>query len=175
MKKHLIFIGLSSLFIATAQAERERWNKNYVWQAPKIWQEADYQIPEFIESNQWLTIDLGARAPFSARVMRESVKVGTDGVVRYALNITMPSGAENLSLQALRCETAEYRNVAIGRVAEKKWIASQSPVWRRITDAQLTQATLFRDYFCDGAQLLNEEEILKNFGLSKSEAAHSSK
>jgi len=81
----------------------------------------------------------------------KSVSVGDDQIVRYSSVITSPSGAMNISYEGIRCKTAERKLFATGR-PDGIWNTLPDAEWRRISSASTNsyQATLFRDFFCDG-------------------------
>lgn len=164
MLKQCFTVLSLSLLSTQAWADNDRFNKNYRWEAPTVWQETARELPPFPnETTQWLTIDLGP-STWQAAIARESLVVGLDdGVVQFALKQTSPHGAENISVQSLRCATASFQIKAIARPAEKRWVESQNKTWRKINSAQAVQWTLARDYFCDFAAVLKEHEILRNF------------
>ena len=57
----------------------------------------------------------------------------------------------NISYEGIRCKTAERKLFATGR-PDGSWNTLPAAEWRRIsgTGANSYQATLSRDFFCDG-------------------------
>jgi hypothetical protein len=58
-------------------------------------------------------------------------------------------GAENVTYEGIRCETAERKLYAIGR-KPGDWVASRNVEWRQIEEktANRVHAALAKDYFC---------------------------
>ena len=76
-----------------------------------------------------------------------TLSVDPRGVVRYVLVARSASGAENVSYEALRCKTDEYRIYALGR-ADGTW-GGRPGNWRPIAESRQGQhRTLQREYFC---------------------------
>jgi hypothetical protein len=79
----------------------------------------------------------------------DAKSIAIDGsIVRYTLIARSPEGVENVSYEAIRCSSSEYRIYAIGH-ADRTWAKSVQR-WRH---------ALLRDYFCPGgAPILSVEE-----------------
>jgi hypothetical protein len=83
-------------------------------------------------------------------VDRNSVSLGTDWVVRYTAVIKSPSGVANVSYEALRCKTSEYKVYAYG-TRNATWTNAGEPKWQNVgrTTANF-HYSLWVDYMCDG-------------------------
>lgn len=162
MLKKIIASLVFTLIASQAWADKDRFNKHYRWEAPSEWQESARELPAFPDENTaWLAVDLRPSA-WTAAIARDSIVVGdTDGVVQFALRHTSPHGADNISVQSLRCDAASFQIKAIARPAEQRWIESQNKIWRKINSAHHLQWLLARDYFCDFASPLKQDEILR--------------
>ena len=70
-------------------------------------------------------------------------------MVRYTLVIRGSGGAENVSYEGIRCETAERKLYAIGRNGSE-WVRSRNDAWQVIAENALNRqhAVLFKEYFC---------------------------
>ncbi|MDX1373974.1 MAG: CNP1-like family protein [Burkholderiales bacterium] len=82
----------------------------------------------------------------------DAKSIAIDGsIVRYTLVARSPEGVENVSYEAIRCSTDEYRIYAIGHSADRSWAQRRTP-WREITpkSVQRWRFALLRDYFCPG-------------------------
>ena len=79
--------------------------------------------------------------------------------MRYTLVARSPGGVANVSYEAIRCSSDEYRIYAIGH-ADRTWAKRTTP-WRPITpkSVQRWRHALLRDYFCPGGgTILTVEE-----------------
>ena len=70
--------------------------------------------PAFPRKENLVEIALRGATDFRFYVDGATLGVG-DGVVRYVLVARSPAGVENVSFEAIRCATAEYRVYALGR------------------------------------------------------------
>ena len=63
--------------------------------------------------------------------------------------IRSPSGASNISYEAIRCETREQKVYAFGR-RDGTWSNARTSEWRPITakGSYSMQSDLHRNYFC---------------------------
>lgn len=90
----------------------------------------------------------------------DAKSIAIDGsIVRYTLVARSPEGVENVSYEAIRCSSDEYRIYAIGHAADHSWARRATP-WRPITpqSVQRWRYALLRDYFCPGgAPILTAE------------------
>ena len=79
----------------------------------------------------------------------KSLSLADDGVVRYTLVVRGSGGAENISYEGIRCETAERRLYAFGRPGGE-WVRSRNDAWLRIEENAFNRqhAVLAKDYFC---------------------------
>lgn len=114
-------------------------------------EEGALALPAQPKSDDLLRYTVGAGASMTFAIDAKSVSVGDDQIVRYSSVITSPSGAMNISYEGIRCKTAERKLFATGR-PDGTWNALPNAEWRRISSAGANsyQATLFRDFFCDG-------------------------
>ncbi len=93
-----------------------------------------------------------------------SLDVDPDRDVQYSLVVEAPSGARTVTREAIRCQSAEYRILAIGR-RDRSWSEIAEPAWRRIEEAGLNRqrAALALQYFCEGpASVIDREAALHN-------------
>lgn len=80
-----------------------------------------------------------------------SIDVDPDRDIQLTLVARSPGGAETVTREAIRCQTAEYRILAIGR-QDKAWKQVQEPRWRKIEEGTLNRqrAALALEYLCEG-------------------------
>jgi hypothetical protein len=114
-------------------------------------EESALALPAPPKSDDLLRYPVGAGASMTFAIDAKSVSVGDDQIVRYSSVITSSSGASNISYEGIRCKTAERKLFATGR-PDGSWNTLPDTEWRRIasTGPNSYQATLFRDFFCDG-------------------------
>ena len=110
-------------------------------------------LPPYPRAERLIEIFVSPTSELRFFVDPASVEPGSDGAVRYTLVARSPAGAENVSYEALRCESGEARIYAVGRngewvLASSDWRASRTP-W---------QAMLYRDYFCPLRQPIASRE-----------------
>ncbi|RXZ44467.1 CNP1-like family protein [Crenobacter cavernae] len=117
----------------TAHGETRRtYNTNYAFDSDKPWVESEYALPAYPKQAAWLPFFVHRDYPNQAQADASTLSVGDDGVVRYVLRQTSPSGAKNDSLEGLRCRTRELKSYAFGDAVNGRWIESLKPAWRRI-------------------------------------------
>ena len=86
-----------------------------------------------------------------------TVSLGSDGVVRYVMVVTSPSGALNASYDGVHCHRGEFKNYARWSPAsasgEGHWNMAEQPEWRSLSSGHATRPALAlaRAAFCEGA------------------------
>lgn len=91
---------------------------------------------------------VGAVADTTFFIDSESISYGTDGVIRYTLEVVSPTGAKNVSYEGMRCETGERRFYAFGR-SDKTWSKARGNQWARVSGTSNNHhVELFSNYFC---------------------------
>ncbi len=106
-------------------------------------------------------VEIAVRGATDFRFYVDGATLGVaDGVVRYVLVARSPEGVENVSFEAIRCATAEYRVYALGR-ADGTW-GGRAGAWRPVAERpQPWHTALQRDYFCPQRRpILSAEEGL---------------
>ncbi len=106
-------------------------------------------------------VEIALRGATDFRFYVDGATLGVDGgVVRYVLVARSPAGVENVSFEAIRCATAEYRVYALGR-SDGSW-GGRAGEWRSIVERpQPWHMALQRDYFCPQRRpILSAEEGL---------------
>lgn len=107
-------------------------------------------------------------APHRYFIDPRSVSVGADGIVRYTVVVNAAGGAVNTHYEGIRCATWQKRLYAVGRDSGK-WVEAKQSAWteiRRSAPGEY-QASLHRDYFCDGrATVRNAEEAVRSLRAS---------
>jgi hypothetical protein len=111
---------------------------------------------------------VAATSQFRFYVDAQSLSVDNEGVVRYVLVVrSKDGGAENVSFEAIRCTTNEYRIYALGR--DGAWTGRPTD-WRPIEPRTVSRwhNELSRNYFCPQREpIVNAKEgilALRNGG-----------
>ena len=106
-------------------------------------------LPAYPKEEDRVAFFVSAASSFDFFVDAKSITI--DGsIVRYTLIARSSAGVENVSYEAIRCSSDEYRIYAIGH-ADRTWAKRTTP-WRPIipTSVQRWRFALLRDYFCPG-------------------------
>jgi hypothetical protein len=97
---------------------------------------------------------------FTFAVDTESIKIGNDGVTRYIVVITNPSGGQNAYFEGIRCDTFQWR--LYGTLEpNQQWRANPLGQWLPIRDSvpNRYQAALGQGAFCNLA--IQEKSLSK--------------
>lgn len=127
----------------------------------KTWAEMAVRLPSFPVSANLIPFKVGAVDDKTFFIDGASISVGEDGVIRYSLVIDSASGARNISYEGLRCETAERRFYAFGRL-DGTWSKAKRNEWIRIQGGTNNHhVELYSNYLCPvaGMQIRNAEDV----------------
>ena len=147
---------------ATAQSRPEKEDEG---DDTKTWAEIEIKLPPYPRPESLLEFQPSAASSNRFFVDASSISVDSDGVVRYALVIRSPSGAENVSYEGIRCETVEQRYYAFGR-RDGTWAAVRAGTWRRIEYKEVNRqhGVLYSSYFCpDGKEIRSSKDAINRF------------
>lgn len=113
------------------------------------WKEADVPLPGYPVDAGLIPLQLGPASSISFFIDEKSMSLADDGVVRFTLVARSSGGAENVSFEGIRCETAERKLYAIGR-KPGEWVRSRNSDWQRIEEKSINRvhAALTKEYFC---------------------------
>jgi hypothetical protein len=129
----------------------------------KPWQEIAIQLPALPAPENLVPFEtISATATQSFAVDAKSLTTGSDGVVRYTVVSTSPSGAKNISYEGIRCHSLEQKLYAFGH-ANGSWSRARRDKWETIPRHSTNNhhATLALEYFCDGRAIAGSaSEIL---------------
>ncbi len=167
-EQHRSFLNLSglrrvalacSLLAACAGALAQSFDEDFDDEA-KPWQEVAVQLPPTPQDQNLAEFYLSPNATMKAYVDTASVSIGTDKVVRYTVVTRTEGGALNVMYEGMRCETWEKKTYAFGH-PDGKWSRSRRDKWQPIRDigANRIDGALFRDYFCDGKMIADNENV----------------
>ena len=115
----------------------------------KPWREIAVQFPAAPTEANLLPFDVSATATQRFAIDAKSLTVGADDVVRYTLVTNSQAGARNVSYEAIRCASLEYKIYALGH-ADATWSRARRDQWQPIVNNAMNrqQAALVQDYFC---------------------------
>src|SRR5438477_3451709 len=80
----------------------------------KPWKELAVQLPQQPKPENLVAFYVGPTATMKFAIDLNSLSAGSDGVVRYTLVSTSDGGAQNVSYEGIRCQTAEKKLYAFG-------------------------------------------------------------
>jgi hypothetical protein len=131
----------------TSSKDRSNWEKR---QEEREWRESEVRLPDYPKRGYLLEFDVGGRTGFRFFVDSTSISIGAEGVVRYVLVAMSPHGAENVSLEGIRCTAEAYKIYATGQ-RDGIWMQHETD-WRPIHSAavQPWRSVLSRGVFCPG-------------------------
>ncbi|KAF3998643.1 CNP1-like family protein [Glaciimonas immobilis] len=120
----------------------------------KTWQELAVQLPPQPQAANLVPFYVSPTSTMKFAIDVKSITAGSDGVVRYTLVSTSSAGAENISYEGIRCQTAERKLYAFGH-KEGNWSRARLSKWQQITDvsANRQHAALFQDFLCQGGTI----------------------
>jgi hypothetical protein len=128
----------------------------------KPWQEIATQIPALPKDEDLIPFYVSATATLKFAIDAKSLSIDPDGVIRYILVSTSPSGAKNISYEGIRCQTSEVKRYAFGH-SDGTWGKSRRNKWEPIVEETTNRqhAALAHDYFCDNKTIAGKaDEIL---------------
>lgn len=124
---------------------RSDWEEANAARLAKEAEGAPVELPPAPGRGDLLGFRAGPTSDFDFSVDARSLAV-SGGVVRYVLVARSPSGAQNVSFEAISCRAGEYRLYATGR-PDGGWQRHESP-WRSIGPRSVAQRVLMWEYFC---------------------------
>jgi hypothetical protein len=112
--------------------------------------EQEVKLPPYPKSERLIRFDTGPTSRLVFFVDRDSLSVGEDGVIRFAL-VARSNGATNVSYEGIYCQTRERKVYAYGR-PDGTWHEARDPEWVGIGSpaTDLHRFVLWNDYFCPG-------------------------
>jgi len=103
--------------------------------------------PGYPRETTLIAFEVRGQSSFRYYIDGASLSVQPKGIVRYVLLVRSPSGVDNVTYEAIRCPTAEYRVYALGR-NDGTW-GGRAGTWSPIAESRLLHhRVLQRDYFC---------------------------
>ncbi|CAD6558916.1 hypothetical protein LMG28140_06508 [Paraburkholderia metrosideri] len=131
-------------------------------------------LPPLPKESNLLPFEVSGNTPLQFAIDQTSVSVGSDGVVRYVVVVTSPSGARNVNYEGIRCDTYEARQYAGLNADHDGWDTTVANEFRRIENGTLNayQASLYQDYMCANKMpAANAKQIVENIRYKRTAAS----
>lgn len=93
------------------------------------WKEVEAPPPPALRTSALVPIDMPPGSSLRFAVDPASVSVGADGVVRYVVVASSPTGAVNALYEGLRCNTAEVK-VYARHNPDSGWVPARNAEWQ---------------------------------------------
>lgn len=95
------------------------------------WQEATAPPPPALNLKGLVPFDGPVNSTLQFGVDISTLQIGKDGVVRYVVVATSPSGTVNAMYEGIRCASAQVKTYARHNPASG-WVLAQAPEWRSL-------------------------------------------
>lgn len=115
------------------------------------WKESDLPEPPAFDVTRVIDLDMPRHMTVKLGVDPETIRVTSDGLVRYVMVARSPGGTVNATYEGIRCLTAEVK-VYARYTANKTWVPVPDPNWMSLRHLQgSTHALAFaRQGACEG-------------------------
>jgi hypothetical protein len=124
---------------------------HYLLDMPTNWTENKVDtLPPLPNQADLLPFEVSQNTPLGFFIDAKSVSVGSDGVVRYTVVVTSPSGARNVNYEGIHCDNYTWRLYAGLNEDHDGWDRTVANDWTRIENGDLNayRASLYQDFFC---------------------------
>jgi len=114
--------------------------------------------PAYPMDRALIPVEVRASSPFRFFIDGSTLSVDLKStIVRYTLVARSPSGVDNVTYEAIRCSTAEYRVYYLGH-PDRTW-GGRFGGWGEIAQSrQIHYRPLYRDYFCPQANPIRDAD-----------------
>jgi hypothetical protein len=143
-------ICLALPLVAAAQPQpRDRAADAIDWDKDKDKPESEATLPPPPQPQNLIRYDPGRPSSLRFYVDAASASVAEEGMVRFTSVARGDGSSANVTFEAIRCTTREYKIYAYGK-PDGTWSPARDPQWKSIRTVQLDghRATLYQDYFC---------------------------
>ena len=128
------------------------------------WKEVDVPAPPAFKTDRLIALEMPRHISLKLGVDPETLRITSDGIVRYVMVATSPSGNVNATYEGIRCLTAEVKTYA-RYGATGKWSPVVDPQWKPLNGNQpsLHALALARQGACDGRAATSQspEDIIR--------------
>ena len=122
-------------------------------------EEIEVEPPAYPQASDLIEIGGTDRRHEHAYVDRRSVSVGSDRIVRYTLLVRTEGGVDNVTFEAISCDSKEFKILATGDPA-RGFKAARYPRWQPIEYRAVNNErnVLARDIFCPGRGMVQTDQ-----------------
>ena len=115
------------------------------------WRESEVPAPPDFDASRVILLDMPRHMSVKLGVDPGSLRITSDGIVRYVMVAQSPSGTVNATYEGIRCQTAEVK-VYARYTSSKVWNMVSNPEWKSLRDNQPSPHALAfaRQGACDG-------------------------
>jgi hypothetical protein len=119
-------------------------------------------LPPLPTEANLLPFSVSGNTPLTFAIDKNSLSVGTDGVIRYTVVVTSPAGARNVNYEGIRCDNYNWRLYAGINEDQTGWDRTVANDFRRIENGELNayHAALYQDYFCANKLPLGTAKVI---------------
>ncbi len=167
-----LLLHSSAALAARASAPSDKKND---YEEPVEWIEQELPAPLPFDAKRALPFAVEGPSEMRFTLDPQTLQIGTDGVVRYVVLATSPSGSQNVFYEGVRCSVAQYRQYALWQNPtenrpEGRWSFQKDSPWRDITrSASRLHVVSLRGVICDNAQVppYKLDEVLERLKQAK--------
>jgi hypothetical protein len=112
----------------------------YASDALADWNEADTPPPPALDLRHLQSFDVDPRSALKYALDPASLKIGSDGVVRYVVVASVAGGATNAMYEGIRCASAQVKTYA--RFNDGGWKPVPAAEWQSLYEAMPSRHAL---------------------------------
>jgi hypothetical protein len=116
------------------------------------WQESEAPVPPAFNKDKLLPLEMPSYVSLKFGIDPSTLSVTPDGIVRYVVVATNPSGSISAMYEGIRCAKGEVKTYARANETTP-WRVVKEPQWRALNDNQPSMHALAfaRQGACEGA------------------------
>ena len=148
-----------------SKSEGPKSDFQYLFDRPSTWTEKKVDtLPAMPQPGDLLPFNVSQNTPLQFALDGKSLTVDSDGVIRYTVVITSPSGARNVNYEGIRCEDYSWKLYAGLNADHDGWDRTVENDWTRIENGDLNayHAALYQDYFCTSKRPVGKADLILN-------------
>ncbi|BCZ79001.1 lipoprotein [Paraburkholderia terrae] len=165
----VLLAGCSSTKSSTptdaSKSEGPKSDFQYLFDRPSTWTEKKVDtLPAMPQPGDLLPFTVSQNTPLQFALDAKSLTVDSDGVIRYTVVVTSPSGARNVNYEGIRCEDYSWKLYAGLNADHDGWDRTVGNDWSRIENGDLNayHAALYQDYFCTSKLPVGKADAILN-------------
>ena len=130
LARSAVFLVMSMSLSAVAVAAAERLYQNTNVPDEVEWNETEVPPPPAFDVNKLVSFEVAANSTLSYGIDPATLQISPkDGLIRYVMVASSPTGARTVLYEGIRCATGEFKTYA-RYAADDKWIAATDPQWK---------------------------------------------